>query len=86
MSVFLLRYRGIPSGSLGFQRNHFVTPCGSHSTREDIADAISSLFVYIRAYAYIASIRSKLKFSFFFRTLVLLIYYSVFVYVSYILI
>jgi len=22
MSVFLLRYRGIPSGSLGFQRNH----------------------------------------------------------------
>lgn len=29
MSVFLLRYRGIPSGSLGFQRNHFVTPCES---------------------------------------------------------
>ena len=25
MSVFLLRYRGIPSGSLGFQRNHEKT-------------------------------------------------------------
>lgn len=46
MSVFLLRYRGIPSGSLGFQRNHFVTPCESRKKRIQLR--LHPLFLFKR--------------------------------------
>ena len=42
MSVFLLRYRGIPSGSLGFQRNHEKT-----EERGLLHNVKSSFFVYM---------------------------------------
>lgn len=42
MSVFLLRYRGIPSGSLGFQRNHKKT-----EERGFLHNVKSSFFVYM---------------------------------------
>lgn len=42
MSVFLLRYRGIPSGSLGFQRNHEKT-----EERGFLHNVKSSFFVYM---------------------------------------
>lgn len=42
MSIFLLRYRGIPSGSLGFQRNHEKT-----EERGFLHNVKSSFFVYM---------------------------------------
>lgn len=42
MSVFLLRYRGIPSGSLEFQRNHEKT-----EERGFLHNVKSSFFVYM---------------------------------------
>lgn len=42
MSVFLLRYRGIPSGSLGFQRNHEKT-----EERGLLHNVKTSFFVYM---------------------------------------
>ena len=49
MSVFLLRYRGIPSGSLGFQRNHFVDPMRvtseQNNVKEDSTSVVSSLLL-----------------------------------------